>query len=574
MPITDYKVQEADFTGKDIAGLPAKPSEAGITAAQLQEQFDKGAKKVVAPRLNALIDTLSGTEGAANLGATQIAGVSGYTVQDILAALKGLLDTKQSIEQSDWEIAQKFDKTEAQSLVKSITFTEQDGVFLVTKYDGTVNRIDTAMEKVALDVRLEGQQFVLTLVDGTEQRVDLSAFLTQTERKDSDTIQLAEEAGVLVARLVRGSVEREYLSDAVTAYLEEKERAAAASATEAGVQAGNALASANAAATSQQAAVVCADNACRCASNAEITAQEVTALKAETVAAAAAEVAKAAAKASAAAESANEAASSASIAAQEAAKAKNEADRAEDIAGGDVMTRAVYDPTGKRQDIFAYTDHAVAEVDAAVTEVAGTVAENQSANQKALAAHLADKENPHEVGAKQVDYNGNSVWDALNSLEDNLHDLEAEELQYIKEDISTHTADTTNPHKVTREQLGAAAAAHTHETGDITSGVLDVARGGTGAGTFTAGAALIGNGTSAPTTRTITNNTASGTGIGGSTNLVTMNTLRYALNRTTGPTAADTNYGTYMMRAIAAGTSAMTANSTGLTSGCIYLQYE
>lgn len=358
MAITDHKVKAEDFDRKDIMSMPDKPSEAGMNAATIKEQFDAGAKKVISPKVNALIDELTSTEGAGNIGAEQIEGLSGYTVQDILVAMKVLLDTKQSIEQSDLDIDKKFDKTEAQSLVKSIGFTDTTGVFVITKYDGTTTTIDTAMEKVALNVRLDGQQFVLTLVDGTEQRVDLSAFLKQTEIKDSTTIALAEEAGVLVAKLKAAAVKLEHLNGEVTAYLEAKESAAAASASEAGVQAGNALASANAAAASQQSAKSCADDACRCASNAEITEQEVEQLKED----AAAEVTKAAAQAVAAAGSAAEAALSAVNAAKEANRAKTEADRAESIAGGDVMTRAVYDPTGKNQDIFAYADGVVSDM--------------------------------------------------------------------------------------------------------------------------------------------------------------------------------------------------------------------
>lgn len=119
-----------------------------------------------------------------------------------------------------------------------------------------------------------------------------------------------------------------------------------------------------------------------------------------------------------------------------------------------------------------------------------------------------------------------------------------------------------------------AAATHNHAAGDINSGTLGVARGGTGAGTFTSGAALIGNGTGAFATRSITNNTAATTALTASTNLVTMNTLRYALNRTTGPGTADTNYTTAMMRAIKASTTDLTAGSSSLTSGQIYLVYE
>lgn len=121
---------------------------------------------------------------------------------------------------------------------------------------------------------------------------------------------------------------------------------------------------------------------------------------------------------------------------------------------------------------------------------------------------------------------------------------------------------------------GKAASSHNHGAGEITSGTLGVARGGTGSTTFTSGAALIGAGTGAVTTRSITNNTALTSAISRNTNLVTMNTLSYALARTTNPTQADTNYTTYMVRAIAANTSALTAGSSTLTNGSIYLQYE
>jgi len=46
------------------------------------------------------------------------------------------------------------------------------------------------------------------------------------------------------------------------------------------------------------------------------------------------------------------------------------------------------------------------------------------------------------------------------------------------------------------------------------------------------------------------------------------------LGRTNACTVANTSYGTYMARAIAAGTGALTAGSTTMTNGTIYLQYE
>ncbi len=117
--------------------------------------------------------------------------------------------------------------------------------------------------------------------------------------------------------------------------------------------------------------------------------------------------------------------------------------------------------------------------------------------------------------------------------------------------------------------LGAAAANHNHAASNITSGTLGVARGGTGATTFTSGAALIGAGTGAVTTRKITNNTATSAAIGANTNLITGNTLKNALNRNTSVAAADTAYTTYMARGIAAGT----VTPSSIPNGCMYVVY-
>ena len=271
MTIQDLKITSEDYTSKDIAGLPDRPSEAGMSAADLKARFDAATKRIVQPKFNQLIDLLNGTEGADNIGITPIEGVAGYTVQQILMAVKILLDDKQSIEQSNIDVGKKFDTAEAQALVREISFSESSGVFTITKYDGSVKTIDTAIEKVALDVRLDGQQFVLTLTDGTEQRVDLSAFLTQTEVKGSETIALSIENGVIVARLAIGSLQKMHFSQELLDYVEGKEGAAADSAAAAKVSEQNALNSANMAAAAETAARNCQEQACACANRAALS---------------------------------------------------------------------------------------------------------------------------------------------------------------------------------------------------------------------------------------------------------------------------------------------------------------
>lgn len=77
--------------------------------------------------------------------------------------------------------------------------------------------------------------------------------------------------------------------------------------------------------------------------------------------------------------------------------------------------------------------------------------------------------------------------------------------------------------------LGSTSSASFNGSANITPGVtgtLPVANGGTGTTTFTSGAALIGNGTGAVSTRSITNMTSVGY-INFNTNLMTTNTLAY-----------------------------------------------
>ncbi len=104
------------------------------------------------------------------------------------------------------------------------------------------------------------------------------------------------------------------------------------------------------------------------------------------------------------------------------------------------------------------------------------------------------------------------------------------------------------------------------------SQTIPVANGGTGAKTFASGAALIGNGTGAVTTRAITNNTSVANASG--TNIPTCNTVNYHvrdwLNRDTQVDAADTGYAAYRARGIAL----VTAAPSSLTNGCCAFVYQ
>lgn len=90
--IIELKFTDAEFTGRDIASLPDRPGDAGITAAQLKERFDAIPKMMIAlGSFNTLIDALTASTGAGEIGAV-VEGLAGGDVQALLTALKKSID--------------------------------------------------------------------------------------------------------------------------------------------------------------------------------------------------------------------------------------------------------------------------------------------------------------------------------------------------------------------------------------------------------------------------------------------------------------------------------------------------
>ena len=102
----------------------------------------------------------------------------------------------------------------AYTMVKDVAFDEKTGIFTITKLNGSVIKIDTALEKISTNFRFDysTQKLILTLIDGTTQEVDLSALLTQYEFTDSDTIAFTiDTSGKVVASVKKGSITQDML---------------------------------------------------------------------------------------------------------------------------------------------------------------------------------------------------------------------------------------------------------------------------------------------------------------------------------------------------------------------------
>lgn len=128
------------------------------------------------------------------------------------------------------------------NMVTDVGFNDKNGVISITKHNGTVLNIDTAMEKIAVnfEYNAQTQQLILTLENGEKQYIDMSALITQYEFKDTDTIAFSiDSSGKVSASIKSGSITKAMLSSEVMSAVTLSENNAAASAQAAAQSATN-----------------------------------------------------------------------------------------------------------------------------------------------------------------------------------------------------------------------------------------------------------------------------------------------------------------------------------------------
>lgn len=91
MALKDKKITEA---GINQHGVVSAPDHLTGTPTENKKVFDRLVRALVAQSVNGLIDDLAGTGGAEEIGVSPINGLSGSNVQELLAAMKALLDKR------------------------------------------------------------------------------------------------------------------------------------------------------------------------------------------------------------------------------------------------------------------------------------------------------------------------------------------------------------------------------------------------------------------------------------------------------------------------------------------------
>lgn len=165
---------------------------------------------------------------------------------------------------------QKANNSDLLQAVQSVTMNLQTGVLTITHFNGNVITIDTAIEKIATNFRVDDDPtsphymcLVITLDDGTYQYVDLTTLLEILSFGGSDRVQVTKSGNSYTFDIKRGSITADYLDTnylaQITANMQLAEQyasnahlysdAAVQAATQATAAAGNAANSATSAAS-------------------------------------------------------------------------------------------------------------------------------------------------------------------------------------------------------------------------------------------------------------------------------------------------------------------------------------
>lgn len=106
MALSDLKLKDSDYSGKDVSALPDRPNDAGYTAAQLKAAFDHVGEKIIGARINQIIDLLISTSGAGNIGAS-VTDMTGKTAAALLTELKELIDAHGALKSNPHEVTKE-----------------------------------------------------------------------------------------------------------------------------------------------------------------------------------------------------------------------------------------------------------------------------------------------------------------------------------------------------------------------------------------------------------------------------------------------------------------------------------
>lgn len=129
----------------------------------------------------------------------------------------------------------KANQSELLTAVADVVYDDSTGIFTVVKKNGSTKKIDTKLEKLAINFTYDraNQRLVITLDDGTIQYVDMKALITELEFLNSNTVLFSVTDGRVTANIAKGSITGDMLEPNYLANVEMYASQAVSSAQEA-----------------------------------------------------------------------------------------------------------------------------------------------------------------------------------------------------------------------------------------------------------------------------------------------------------------------------------------------------
>ena len=330
MALNQFKITERDLSTKGVVSAPDRL----IGDPQANKLvFDRLIRDAVTGYLNGLIDALTATSGAYEVGAS-VASVTEQTVGGVLMVQDGRILNRYTKAEVDAIVG-----AETENLVATVDLNLDTGVLTITQKDGTVTSWDTALEKVPATFEIVTVDSVpmlrVTNVDGSTSETPVDSLVDEYTFESTSSIGMTTVTPRTtnrrtVSAVVRpASITNGMLSLEVTASLEQYRADAQEAQAVASQKAIEASASAVAAVTAETGAKTAETGAAESATEAGLAQQGAAQAQAQ-----------ATAQAGLAEGFAVIATEKAETATSEADRAKREADRASDIVGGDFATKA------------------------------------------------------------------------------------------------------------------------------------------------------------------------------------------------------------------------------------------
>lgn len=264
---------------EEVKNVSALPNVIVGQASTLKATFDEAGSDIK-NFINNFLTALETFSAASNIGAMN--GELQSNLQAIIDEFATSIANRYTKAEIDSKVS-----TETNDLVKTLDIDLNTGVFTITKKDGTVETIDTTLEKVPTNfafVEENGMYYLkVTNTDGTSTQVDVTTLFNDYTFNNTDSIAFSTvkdgNEATITAEIRDASIGIEKLSLTAVSQLEgyvssasQSAQTATTKANEASESATSALNSANNAATSASSSQTSANNAATSATSAQTSA--------------------------------------------------------------------------------------------------------------------------------------------------------------------------------------------------------------------------------------------------------------------------------------------------------------